>query len=95
MTLSSRRGCSCGLVDSVVAEHGPEYVEASAGQLPGPGCTVAAVRRRVVHDWRCPQDPSFTDVVDGFLKDVGFPVSDVTLSSSPTDIADDINSTLS
>jgi hypothetical protein len=33
--------------------------------------------------------------VDGFLKDVGFPVSDVTLSSSPTDIADDINSTLS
>jgi PE-PPE domain len=42
-----------------------------------------------------PENPSFTDVVDGFLKDAGFPLSDVTLSSSPTDITDDINSTLS
>jgi hypothetical protein len=42
-----------------------------------------------------PEDPSFTDVVDGLLKLVGFPVSDVTLSSSPTDIGGDITSTLS
>jgi PE-PPE domain len=42
-----------------------------------------------------PEDPSFTDVVDGLLKFVGFPVSDVTLSSSPTDIINDISSTLS
>jgi hypothetical protein len=42
-----------------------------------------------------PEDPSFTDVVDGLLKLVGFPVSDVTLSSSPTDIVSDITSTLS
>jgi PE-PPE domain len=42
-----------------------------------------------------PQNGSFTDVVDGFLKIVGFPVSDVTLSSSPTDIINDISSTLS
>ena len=42
-----------------------------------------------------PENPSFTDVVDGFLKDAGFPVSDVTLSSSPTDIINDISNTLS
>jgi PE-PPE domain len=42
-----------------------------------------------------PQNPSFTDVIDGFLRDVGFPVSDVTLSSSPTDIMNDISNTLS
>ncbi|MGA9490431.1 MAG: PE-PPE domain-containing protein [Mycobacterium sp.] len=42
-----------------------------------------------------PQDPSFSDVIDGLLKLVGFPVSDVTLSSSPTDIMSDISSTLS
>jgi hypothetical protein len=42
-----------------------------------------------------PEDPSFTDVVDGLLKVVGFPVSDVTLSSSPTDIINDISATLS
>ena len=32
MTLSSRRGCSCGPVDGVVAQHRPQDVEASAGQ---------------------------------------------------------------
>jgi PE-PPE domain len=42
-----------------------------------------------------PQDPSFSDVIDGLLKLVGFPVSDVTLGSSPTDIMSDISSTLS
>ncbi|MBV8177999.1 MAG: PE-PPE domain-containing protein [Mycobacterium sp.] len=42
-----------------------------------------------------PQDPSFTDVIDGLLKYGGFPVSDVTLSSSPTDIVNDIDATLS
>jgi hypothetical protein len=42
-----------------------------------------------------PQDPSFTDVIDGLLKLSGFPVSDVTLSSSPTDIMNDIDATLS
>jgi PE-PPE domain len=42
-----------------------------------------------------PENPSFTDVVDGLLKYVGFPVSDVTLSSSPTDIINDISATLS
>ncbi|HEY1841265.1 MAG TPA: PE-PPE domain-containing protein [Mycobacterium sp.] len=42
-----------------------------------------------------PENPSFTDVVDGLLKFAGFPVSDVTLSSSPTDIINDLSSTLS
>ena len=42
-----------------------------------------------------PADPSFTDVVDGLLKLFGFPLSDVTLSSPPTDIINDISSTLS
>src|SRR5882757_1725763 len=32
MTLSSRRGGSCGLVGGVVSEHGPQDVEASPGQ---------------------------------------------------------------
>jgi hypothetical protein len=42
-----------------------------------------------------PENPSFADVLDGFLKYVGFPLSDVTLSSSPTDIINDISATLS
>jgi len=42
-----------------------------------------------------PQNGSFTDVVDGFLTIAGFPVSDVTLSSPPTDIINDISATLS
>jgi hypothetical protein len=42
-----------------------------------------------------PENPSFTDVIDGLLNAVGFPVSDVTLSSSPTDITSDISNTLS
>ena len=42
-----------------------------------------------------PENPSFTDVVDGLLKLAGFPVSDVTLSSPPTDIINDISATLS
>jgi hypothetical protein len=42
-----------------------------------------------------PDNPSFTDVIDGLLQAVGFPVSDVTLSSSPTDIMNDIDATLS
>ncbi|MBV8862791.1 MAG: PE-PPE domain-containing protein, partial [Mycobacterium sp.] len=42
-----------------------------------------------------PENPSFTDVIDGLLKLGGFPVSDVTLSSSPADIANDIDATLS
>jgi hypothetical protein len=42
-----------------------------------------------------PENPSFTDVIDGLLKFAGFPVSDVTLSSSPTDIVNDISNTLS
>jgi hypothetical protein len=42
-----------------------------------------------------PENPSFTDVIDGLLKLGGFPVSDVTLSSSPTDIANGIDATLS
>jgi hypothetical protein len=42
-----------------------------------------------------PQDPSFADVIDGLLKEAGFPLSDVTLSSSPTDISNDISATLS
>ncbi len=33
--------------------------------------------------------------MDGFLTIAGFPVSDVTLSSSPTDIINDISATLS
>jgi hypothetical protein len=42
-----------------------------------------------------PDNPSFTDIVDGFLNYVGFPLSDVTLSSSPTDITNDLSATLS
>jgi PE-PPE domain len=42
-----------------------------------------------------PANPSFTDVIDGLFKDFGFPVSDVTLSSSPTDVVNDISNTLS
>jgi hypothetical protein len=42
-----------------------------------------------------PDDPSFTDVVDGLVKFAGFPLSDVTLSSPPTEIMNDITSTLS
>jgi hypothetical protein len=42
-----------------------------------------------------PENPSFTDVMDGLLSAAGFPVSDVTLSSSPTDIINDISATLS
>jgi PE-PPE domain len=42
-----------------------------------------------------PQSGSFTDVLNGFLKVADFPVSDVTLSSPPTDIINDISATLS
>jgi PE-PPE domain len=42
-----------------------------------------------------PENPPFTDVVDTLLNGVGFPVSDVTLSSSPADIMNDITNTLS
>ncbi len=42
-----------------------------------------------------PQDPSFTDVIDALLKFAGFPVSNVTLSSPPADISNDISATLS
>ena len=42
-----------------------------------------------------PPNPSFTDVIDGLLKLSGFPLSDVTLSSSPTDIVNDFSATLS
>jgi PE-PPE domain-containing protein len=46
-------------------------------------------------DFNAPQNPSFTDVVDTFLKGAGFPVSNVTLSSSPTEIMNDVSATLS
>jgi PE-PPE domain len=42
-----------------------------------------------------PENPSFTGAVDGLLKLLGFPLSDVTLSSPPADIINDISSTLS
>src|ERR1700757_1894585 len=42
-----------------------------------------------------PENPSFIEVIDGLLNAGGFPVSDVTLSSSPTDILNDISDTLS
>jgi PE-PPE domain len=42
-----------------------------------------------------PENPSLTDVVDFLLKEVGFPLSTATLSSSPTDIATDLSNTLS
>jgi len=45
--------------------------------------------------FNAPENPSFTDVIDGLLNAVGFPVSGVTLSSPSTDIVDDINNTLS
>ena len=42
-----------------------------------------------------PENPSFTDTIDGLLKLLGFPLSDVTLSSPPADIVNDISATLS
>ncbi len=42
-----------------------------------------------------PANPSFTDVIDGLLKLSGFPLSNATLSSSPTDIVNDFSATLS
>ena len=42
-----------------------------------------------------PENPSFTDVIDAALKYIGFPLSDVTLSSPPADISNDISATLS
>ena len=42
-----------------------------------------------------PENPSFTEALNGLLKYFGFPVSDVTLSSSPTEIINDISATLS
>src|ERR1700722_19005419 len=42
-----------------------------------------------------PENPSFAEFLDGFLKFLGFPVSDVTLSSPPADIINDISATLS
>ncbi|MEB3023105.1 PE-PPE domain-containing protein [[Mycobacterium] crassicus] len=42
-----------------------------------------------------PADPSFTEFLNGFLKFVGFPVSDVTPSSAPTDIVNALTATLS
>jgi PE-PPE domain len=42
-----------------------------------------------------PENPSFTDTIDGLLKLLGFPLSDVTLSSPPADIINDISATLS
>lgn len=42
-----------------------------------------------------PENPTFSEFFSGFLTFLGFPVSDVTLSSSPTDIVDDISATLS
>ncbi|BBX23598.1 hypothetical protein MTER_30090 [Mycolicibacter terrae] len=41
-----------------------------------------------------PENPSFDDVVEGLLKFAGFPLSDVTLSSPPTDIINMISATL-
>ena len=68
---------------------------AEPDQLPRPARAVAAVRERVVHHGFAPENPSFTDVIEGLLKLAGFPVSDVTLSSPPTDIINDISATLS
>jgi len=42
-----------------------------------------------------PENPSFTEFLDGFLTLLGFPVSDVTLSSPPADIINDISATVS
>ena len=42
-----------------------------------------------------PDNPTFSQFLDGFLTFVGFPVSDVTLSSPPADIINDISATLS
>src|SRR6202044_2151428 len=42
-----------------------------------------------------PENPSFSDTIDGLLKLLGFPLSDVTLSSPPADIVNDISATLS
>jgi hypothetical protein len=41
-----------------------------------------------------PANPTFAQFIDAVLKFFNFPVSDVTLSSSPTDIATDISETL-
>jgi hypothetical protein len=42
-----------------------------------------------------PDNPTFTEFMDGFLKYVGFPLPDLTASSSPADITDAISKILS
>jgi hypothetical protein len=38
-----------------------------------------------------PENPSFTEFIDGFLKYIGFPLPDLTANSSPADIVDAIS----
>jgi hypothetical protein len=42
-----------------------------------------------------PENPSFTEFIDGFLKYVGFPLPDLTANPSPADITDAISKILS
>jgi hypothetical protein len=42
-----------------------------------------------------PENPSFTEFIDGFLKYVGFPLPDLTANSSPADIVDAISKIVS
>jgi hypothetical protein len=42
-----------------------------------------------------PENPSFTEFIDGFLKYVGFPLPDLTATSSPADITDAISKIVS
>jgi PE-PPE domain len=81
-------GWQQGLTDALTDLQNPvSYQDQVAPLLP--------VEDALYTDFDVPQNGSFTDVVDGFLTIAGFPVSDVTLSSSPTDIINDISATLS
>jgi hypothetical protein len=42
-----------------------------------------------------PENPSFTEFIDGFLKYIGFPLPDLTANSSPADIVDAITKIVS
>jgi PE-PPE domain len=81
-------GWQQGLTDALNdLQHPISYQDQVAPLLP--------VEDALYTAFNVPQNGSLIDVVEGFLAIAGFPVSDVTLSSSPTDIINDISSTLS
>jgi hypothetical protein len=81
------QGWNQGVTDAMHdLQHPVSYQDQVAPLLPfGDAAFIAGL---------APAHPSFTEIVDGLLKFLGFPVSDVTLNSPPSDIIDAISSTL-